>query len=223
MAFGTYARRVRDERLPLVRRHMALRCAVGDYGPLGFHATWAYLSATACPAPDLRRDAAALSRALGTLEESRAAHLADMAAFAARRRVEKAAGRRTPRASDMATLRGPRWPSSTPPSRLGLIAAVANRHSAFQRVPYPDETLSPDIDVRRLRRLHARLDDCASSYLTTLGRLDRPAAAELTDTVHSIRGLTRPGYSPLNMYLLPWLRFANLLTYAATASLAIEH
>jgi hypothetical protein len=201
---------------------MALRCAVGDYGPLGFHATWAYLSATACPAPDLRRDAAALSRALGTLEESRAAYLAEMAVLAARRRAEKAVGRRTPRASDMATLRGPRWPSSTAPSRLGLIAAVANRHSAFQRLPYPDETLSPDIDVRRLSHLHARLDGCASSYLKTLGHLDRPAAAELTDTVHGIRGLTRPGYSPLNMYLLPWLRFANLLTYAAAASAGRE-
>ncbi|WP_427166196.1 hypothetical protein ACQF4J_18575 [Streptomyces sp. C1-1] len=214
---------MRDERLPLVRRHAALRCAVGDYGPLGFNATWAYLSATACPAPDLRRDSAALLRALGTLEESRAAHLAEMDAFAARRRVEKAAGRRTPRASDTAALRFPRWPGSAPPSRLGLIAAVANRRSAFERFPYPDETLSPDVEVRQLAYLHARLEDSAASYLKALGRLDQPAAAELTDTVHGIRSPTRPGYSPLNMYLLPWLRFANLLTYAAHASFAIEH
>ncbi|WP_143663561.1 hypothetical protein [Streptomyces sp. NRRL B-24085] len=214
---------MRDERFPLVRRHAALRCAVGDYGPLGFNATWAYLSTTACPTPDLRRDSAALLRALATLEESRAAHLAEMDAFAARRRVEKAVGRRTPRASDTATLRFPRWPSSAPPSRLGLIAAVANRHSAFQRIPYPDETLSPDIEVRRLANLHARLEGCAASYLKALGRLDRRAAAELTDTVHGIRNLGRPGYSPLNMYLLPWLRFANLLTYAVDVSLAIEH
>jgi hypothetical protein len=100
---------------------------------------------------------------------------------------------------------------------------VANRHAEFQRAPYPDETLSTDIDIRRLSHLHTRLDDCASSYLRTLGRLDRPAAAELTDTVHSIRGLTRPGYSPLNTYVLPWLRFGTLLTYAATASAATEH
>lgn len=223
MAFGKYARRMRDERLPLVRRHAALRCAVGDYGPLGFNATWSYLSATACPAPDLRRDSAALLRALATLEESRAAHLAEMDAFATRRRVEKVAGRRTPRVTDTAALRFPRWPSAAPPSRLGLIAAVANRHSAFQRFPYPDETLSPDIEVRQLAHLHARLEDCAASYLKALGRPDRRTAAELTDTVHGIHSLTRPGYSPLNMYLLPWLRFANLLTYAAGAPFAIEH
>ncbi|WP_159049266.1 hypothetical protein [Streptomyces canus] len=214
---------MRDERLPLVRRHAALRCALGDYAPLGFNATWAYLSATACPAPDLRRDSAALLRALGTLEENRAVHLAEMDAFAGRRRVEKAAGRRTPRASDTAALRFPRWPSSAPPSRLGLIAAVANRHSAFQRIPYPDETLSPDIVVRQLGNLHARLEDCAACYLKALGRLDRRAASELTETVHGIRSLTRPGYSPLNMYLLQWLRFANLLTYASGVSFAIEH
>ncbi|WP_181412589.1 hypothetical protein [Streptomyces griseorubiginosus] len=100
---------------------------------------------------------------------------------------------------------------------------MAKRHSAFQHIPYPNETLSPDIEVRQLANLHARLDDCAASYLKALGRLDRRAAAELTDTVHGIRSLTRPGYSPLNMYLLQWLRFANLLTYATDASLASEH
>ncbi|MGW0577236.1 hypothetical protein ACWD25_14960, partial [Streptomyces sp. NPDC002920] len=157
-----------------------------------------------------------------TLEESRAVHRKAVDDFAARRRLEKADGRRTPRASDTAALRGPRWPSATAPSRLGLIAAVANRHSAFRRFPYPDETLSPDIRVRQLADLHARLDACASSYLKALGLVDRPAAEHLADTVHGIRGLTRPGYAPLNGYTLRWLRFANLLAYAAEASSAIE-
>ncbi|MFF7640981.1 hypothetical protein [Streptomyces canus] len=180
------------------------------------------MSATACPAPDLRRDPTALLRALGTLEESRVVHLAEMDGFAARRRLEKTAGRRSPRASDTATPRSPRWPSSAPPSRLGLIAAVANRHSALQRIPRPDETLAPDIRIRQLADLHARLEDCASSYLVTLGRLDRPAAEKLADIVQGIDRLIRPGYSPVNLYLLPWLRFAHLLTYAIEASAAVD-
>ncbi|WP_157880165.1 hypothetical protein [Streptomyces natalensis] len=210
---------MRNEQLPLARRHTALRCAVGHYCPLGFNATWAYLAATARPSPDLRRDPAALLRALETLEESRAVQLNDVANFAARRHTEKSAGRRTPRASGTANLRGPRWPSETAPSRLGLIAAVADRHSAFQRFPYPDESLSSDAQARALADLHARLDACASSYLRALGRLDVPAKEELVDTIHGIRGLTRPGYAPLNMHVLPWLRFADLVAYAAAAPL----
>ncbi|MER6306419.1 hypothetical protein [Streptomyces sp. NPDC001657] len=54
MGFGTYVRGGRDEQLPLARRHSALRRAVGQYCPLGFHATWAYLAAMAHPSPDLR-------------------------------------------------------------------------------------------------------------------------------------------------------------------------
>ncbi|MDV9192970.1 hypothetical protein R6L23_32990, partial [Streptomyces sp. SR27] len=70
---------MRDEGLPPARRHRALRSAVSEYCPLGFHATWAYLGATARPSPDLRRDPAALLRALGTLEASRAVRTAGAA------------------------------------------------------------------------------------------------------------------------------------------------
>ncbi|MFF4220556.1 hypothetical protein [Streptomyces nondiastaticus] len=220
MGFGTHTRRVRDERVPLIRRHRALRCAVGHYCPLGFNATWAYLAATACPAPDLRRDPEALLRALATLEESRAARLAEAADFAVRRHAEKAAGRRTPRASDTALLRGPRWPSATAPSRLGLVAAVADRYSAFRQVPYPDDTYHRDIHVYQLAGLHARLDASGSSYLRALGHVGHAAAAELAATVHDIRSLTRPGYAPVHAYLLPWLRFADLLTYATEVATA---
>ncbi|MFF1720408.1 hypothetical protein [Streptomyces sviceus] len=174
------------------------------------------------PGPDLRRDPTALLRALGTLEESRVVHLAEMDGFAARRRLEKAAGRRSPRPSDTATLHSPRWPSSAPPSRPGLIAAVANRHSALQRIPPPDETLALDIQIRQLADLHARLECCGSSYLETLGRLDRSAAEELAEFVQGLDGLIRPGYSPVNLYLMPSLRFAKLLTYATEASTAVD-
>ncbi|MEU8528467.1 MULTISPECIES: hypothetical protein [Streptomyces] len=203
MGFGTYARTVRDERLPSARRHSALRCAVGLYRPLGFHATWAYLAATAVPAPDMRRDTGALLRALDVLEASRAVRLREVAAFAERRRGEKAAGRRTPRAADTAPFRGPRWPGDTAPSRLGLVAAVANRHAAFRRLPPPDDAPLAD--------LHARLDSCALSYLAHLGDAPTPDDS-LADALASIR------HAPFRMHLLPWLRFADLLVYATTAS-----
>ncbi|MEI5134046.1 hypothetical protein RB199_20030 [Streptomyces libani] len=219
MGFRTYARRVCDEQLPLARRHTALRCAVGHYCPLGFNATWAYLAATACPSPDLRRDPAALLRALSTLEASRAVRLNELEAFATRRHAEKTAGRRTPQATDIHHLRRPCWPSESAPSRLGLIAAVANRHTAFRRSAYPDETLSSDTQTRQLADLHARLDACASAYLTSLGRLNGRAQDELTHTIHGISRLTRPGYAPLNTHLLSWLHFADLLAYATGAHL----
>lgn len=218
MGFGTYARRVRDEQLPLARRHTALRCTVGHYCPLGFNATWAYLAATACPSPELRTDPAAMLRALDTLEASRAVRLAQVQALADRRSMEKAAGRRTPRPAHTAFLRGLSWPGDTAPSRLGLIAAVADRHASFQRFPFPDKTLYDDTGAQRLAALRARLDACARSYLRDCGRMDRATHQALADTVDGIQIHVRPGYTPLNTYLLVWLRFAALLTYAAEAA-----
>ncbi|AJT64750.1 hypothetical protein T261_3079 [Streptomyces lydicus] len=217
MGFQTYARRVRDEQLPLARRHTALRCAVGHYCPLGFNATWAYLAATARPSPDLSRDPAALLRALETLEASRTIRLNELAAIAARRHTEKAVGRRTPRPTDSTQLQGPRWPGATAPSRLGLVAAVADRHKDFRRLPYPDETLYRDSEAPQLAGLHARLDACATAYLTNLGHLEVSTRGALTETVRGIERLVRPGYAPLNGYLLMWLRFAHLAAYAAAA------
>ncbi|WP_157878880.1 hypothetical protein [Streptomyces sp. CT34] len=215
MGFGTYARRVRDERLPLARRYAALRCAVGHYCPLGFHATWAYLAAVARPSPELRRDPAALLRALDVLEAGRAVRLRETDAFAAVRRAEKAAGRRTPRAADTAHLRGPRWPGDTAPSRPGLVAAVADRHRAFRRLPVPDGARSGDDRARRAAELHRCLDGCAAAYLANLGRLDGPARDALARTVGGIRRLLRPGRVPTDVPLAAWLRLAELLAYAA--------
>ncbi|MFF5918239.1 hypothetical protein ACFY8C_07830 [Streptomyces flavochromogenes] len=221
MSFGTHARRVRDERAAPARRHRALRCAVAEYGPLGFHATWAYLTATAVPAPDLRRDTAALLRALGTLEASRAVRIEETAAFAARRRVEKAAGVRTPRGGDpLAPTWRPRWPGG--PSRLGLVAAVANRRAAFLEVPHPDPSLLPDGLGHRLADLRGRLDACAADWLTALGRPDGPARDEPAGIAAGIHRHLTPGYGPLNVPLLQWLRFAELLDYAVKAT-AVPH
>lgn len=100
--------------MSLARRHTALRCGVGRYSLLGLNATWAHLTSTAHPSPDLRRDPAAMLRvrALEMLEASRAVRFSEVGASATRRRVENAAGRRIPRPS----TRRPAWtywPSET--------------------------------------------------------------------------------------------------------------
>ncbi|MFF2521830.1 hypothetical protein [Streptomyces liangshanensis] len=218
MGFRGFARVVRDAREPLVRRHAALRCAVGCFSPLGFHATWAYVTTVASPSPDPRRDPVGLVRALEVLEAGRAVHLSRVAEFAVRRRTEKTHGRRTPRTGDTGRPPGPHWPGETPPSRLGLVAAVADRHTAFRRGPYPDATLAGPVRAGQLAGLHGRLDTCASAYLTGLGHLDGPARLELAGTTHGIDALVRSGPAPLNGYLVPWLRFARLLGYASDAT-----
>lgn len=199
MSFAVHARRVRDESLPFVRRRGELRCAVGRYCPLGFNATWAYLATLA---PDLRTEPAALPRALAVLEESRGVFLLQEREFAARRRVEKATGRRTPGVRGAA----PCWPGTVPPSRLGLIAAVANRHTAFRSWP-------ASVEESPLAELHARLDACAVAYLADLGRQGPDAAKELADTLDGIEALTRPGFAPLD-----YLRFGRLLAYAMSVT-----
>ncbi|RSN67571.1 hypothetical protein [Actinomadura sp. WAC 06369] len=215
MGFGTYARRVRDEAADPRARHAALRCAVGRYCPLGFNATWAYVTAVARPLPDVRRDVPALLRALDVLEASRSVLLAETAAFAAVRRAEKAAGRRTPRPADLAAFATPRWPGRTAPSRLGLVAAVADRHRWFRGLPFPDASLAADERARDLADLRDRLGAAAGAYLAGLGDPDGAVRASAADALRGIDAFTRPGYAPLNAYVLPWRRFAALLAYAA--------
>jgi hypothetical protein len=220
MSFGTYARRVRNEQLPLSVRYSALRCAVDHYRPLGFNATWAYVTATALPSPGIRRDGSALLRALDVLERSRSVWLEETETFTAMRRTEKARGRRSPRPADRARLHFvlPRWPGRTAPSRLGLVAAVANRYAWFSRLPLPDEPPPPgDSRASRLIAMHAGLDNCAADYLAQLGRLDDAALRSLDLAVQTLRRSVQPGYSSLNAPVLLWLRLANLLDYAARA------
>ncbi|MEU0816234.1 hypothetical protein [Streptomyces mirabilis] len=102
---------------------------------------------------------------------------------------------------------------------MGLIAAVANRHTAFQRFPFPDGSLYRDNQAQQPAAPHARLDSCATSYLANLGHVDAPTQDALAETILRIESLIRPGYAPLNGHLLVWLRFANLVAYAAAAPL----
>ncbi|MFD3533933.1 hypothetical protein [Streptomyces sp. NPDC058664] len=161
-------------------------------------------------------------RALDTLEASRAARLREVAAFAVRRRAEKAAGLRVPGGAPVFVPWRPPWPSTTAPSRLGLVAAVADRRAAFLRIPHSDPSLLPDDRARGLADPHGRLDACGAACLTALGRPDDPtrdaSAVELADTVAGIRRHVTPGYAPLNVPLPQWLRFAELLACATAFS-----
>jgi hypothetical protein len=97
VSFGTHARKVADGSSPYGRRINALAGCVQLYRPLGYLATFGYLNHVAGP---LRRDEAALLRALDMLTASRELWLAEVAAYATRRREAKRLGRRTPRTSD---------------------------------------------------------------------------------------------------------------------------
>lgn len=111
----------------------------------------------------------------------------------------------------------PHWPTETAPSRLGLVAAVANRRAAFLQGPPPDPALVPAARLEDLGELHARLDACAAAYLGALGRPDeatRDETAAIVAGLHRHLSLGPPRWAPV----LQWLRFADLLVYCAADS-----
>ncbi|MFI7280884.1 hypothetical protein ACIBOV_11515 [Micromonospora chersina] len=128
MSFGTYARKVRDRSLPYGLRVSALRSCVQLYRPIGFHATLAFLEEIAGP---FQRDEAALLKALGAIEASRAQWHADMRDYAHRRRQAKRRGQRIPPAED-------RNPNGFPPIWYGAArsaALSALRYWSRRRLP----------------------------------------------------------------------------------------
>ncbi|MFD0599440.1 hypothetical protein ACFQZ4_49865 [Catellatospora coxensis] len=129
MSFGTYARRVRDTARPYGERYGALRCAVSMYCPVGFTATWSWLDI----AGDLRRDDAALAAALDRVERSRGVWLAEMSAFASRRRAEKDEHRRTPTREERRFLYGWRWPG--PDGHAVTLHTVENAWTGHRTAP----------------------------------------------------------------------------------------
>lgn len=163
MSFGTYARRVRDRDLPHRLRYGALRCAVNRYGPVGFRATWSYLSTLG----DLRSDEAALLRALDVLEVSRAAWLAETADFAARRRAEKARHRRSPTAADRLRHTGRRWPG--PDQEVVTRYVVGFFWAEYVAVEYPE---TPAGLAEELAVLDAAIAGRVAAYLSG-GVVDR--------------------------------------------------
>ena len=95
-SFPTQARRVRDSELLPQDRLLALRECVVHFAPYGFRATWHHLLLSAAIPRRLEDDPESLLRAVSELEEARCLWMAQSSAYAARRRQEKAMGRRTP-------------------------------------------------------------------------------------------------------------------------------
>ncbi|GAB2619594.1 hypothetical protein Aab01nite_33700 [Paractinoplanes abujensis] len=118
-SFPAQAARVRDLDLPLERRLLALRECALHFAPYEFRKTWHYLIAAARVPVWLEIDPDALLRALDLLEPARNRWLAETRSYAARRRLEKAAGRRQPRAGPPPHPPAPEpWPDDGRPWAL---------------------------------------------------------------------------------------------------------
>ncbi|WP_371650875.1 MULTISPECIES: hypothetical protein [unclassified Streptomyces] len=87
-----------DTRLSARARHASLRTCVVMFAPYGFRATYHHLCRSAGVPARLESDPGALVRAVEELQTARVLWLEDEAAYVARRRREKASGRRDTRA-----------------------------------------------------------------------------------------------------------------------------
>ncbi|SEF37469.1 hypothetical protein SAMN05421837_11429 [Amycolatopsis pretoriensis] len=93
-SFPASADRVRDAGLASRDRLLALRECVLCFQPYGFRATWHHLIVSADVPRNLDDDPRSLTRAVDELEEARLVWRAQSEDYEARRRREKAAGRR---------------------------------------------------------------------------------------------------------------------------------
>ncbi|MET7388526.1 hypothetical protein ACFYPT_11020 [Streptomyces sp. NPDC005529] len=93
-SFLTHRTHVHDGRLPLRRRHNALRTCVILFAPYGLRATYHHLTLSAAIPRRLEADPDALVRAVEELHEARLLWLARAEEYAAQRRAEKRGGRR---------------------------------------------------------------------------------------------------------------------------------
>uniref|UniRef100_A0AAU2JTA2 Uncharacterized protein n=1 Tax=Streptomyces sp. NBC_00049 TaxID=2903617 RepID=A0AAU2JTA2_9ACTN len=178
MSFAVHARHVRDPGLPMHRRHAALGSAIVLHAPFGFRGTWQYLDMTG----DLRRDPDALLRALDALERSREALIAELAAFAARRRAEKREQhRRSPSPHDIERLRAWRWRG--PESHRVAVRMVRLQWTAHGG-PFP---AVPDEERAALVRMDATVAEHVSSYLASGGEPDPVRTARLRDVLPELR------------------------------------
>jgi hypothetical protein len=191
VSFGTYARRVRDRDLPYGARYRALRCAVSRYCPIGFNATWSYLST----AGNLKADEEALIRALDILEASRSARLAEMDAFAIRRRAEKRRHRRSPTKTDRLYLYGFRWPG--PDGHEATLHAIGRLWAEHLREPFPETPAETKGD---LVYLDSTIAGCVSTYLGRGGESGPGHKDILLNCLGDLRRhLPRLGY-PMSYY-----------------------
>ncbi|GIH25047.1 hypothetical protein Aph01nite_33570 [Acrocarpospora phusangensis] len=161
MSFATHARRVRDHTLPYGLRRMALRGAVERHMPLGFTATWQYITGSV-PLP----------QALEVLESSRAAWLREMAAFATRRRAQKQRGYGL-RSDEHRYRSGFRWYG--PDAHEAMYQTVQSLWTSRPR-PYVDA-------------LAADISDCIRKYLLSGGQLTGDTRSVLRKCVAGVHQL----------------------------------
>ncbi|WP_143590548.1 GNAT family N-acetyltransferase [Thermoactinospora rubra] len=196
MSFGTEARRVRDTALPHRRRYGALRSAVSRYKPLGFLATWSYITSHA---GDVRRDERALVRALEVLEASRTAWHAELAAFARRRAIDKRR-RRDVTVEEGRYRHGWRWHGPDAHDAMARTVAALWRQHEAAHVPEADGGIAEIIRgyVERGGRLDPAWAPPLRRWLADRHRLldglaygDLHKMAELI--AHDALALIRPG------------------------------
>lgn len=167
MTYRTQARRVRNPGLPLGVRYTSLRIALEHYRRIGYHASWSFLTGTD-PRKRTPLDERALLLALDRMEASRNAWLAEMDAYAARRKALK---RALPVDSEEARYRHRRW--AGPDARAATVTAVAYEWGRDWRPDRPvalweqlaplerelaglvDAYLGPGLDAAQRRRLPA--------------------------------------------------------------------
>ncbi|MET8050079.1 GNAT family N-acetyltransferase [Streptosporangium sp. NPDC005286] len=204
MSFGTYARRVRNQDLPYGLRHTSLRYAVERYMPVGYHATWDYITSRA---GRIRTDETALLRALDILETSREARLAEMAAFALRRTSEKR-DRRTLSAGEHRYRHGWRWPG--PDAHEAMHQTVQTLWAQRQRLPFPE--------VPSLVTLDSTVADCVQTYLRRGGALHPDHRDILRSCLADLRAVRFDYRSPISgalTYFLQLRKMAELMAHDA--------
>ena len=116
------------------------------------------------------------------LELSRNAWLAEIDAFAARRRLEKPKHRRSPLASEVRYLHGWRWPG--PEGHRVMFREIGILWGRHVPVPFPDVPTSVRDD---LVELNATLADCVSTYLRNNGTTGSGHKATLLRCLRKLR------------------------------------
>jgi hypothetical protein len=169
VSFGTYARKVRDPGLPYGRRIQALAGCVQRYRPLGYQATFDYLTRVAGP---LRHDEAALLRALDSISASRELWQRELLEYADRRRAAKRSGRRRPRTTESNPSRPTHWyGDSQRAARFALDFLLRNSSRAAEADPevvrfaaavLADPSPVLPAEMRTLRQRYERIRAAAS-------------------------------------------------------------
>jgi hypothetical protein len=162
VGYGTSARRVRDDSLPLGVRVASFKSCLERYHPIGYEASLGYLKVSAGP---FDRDADALLRALGLLTASRDLWLAAQAAYAQSRRAGKRCGRRTPAKNEPPPGGNWRWAGAERAAALFALEYEYHRRETgdLGLGPLVERTLTARgvldaADLTLLDRLRAEVD-----------------------------------------------------------------